>query len=122
MSLHRSREARGGAYRSLRCEELWWGRDARTRPVDPGTTILDAAWLLLCADGAGTAAAAADHARIAVDTADDIRRLHLRGRDGERYLLIANLGDEPRTVVLSTGAASLAAGEARLEHAPGAAP
>ncbi|MEK7414402.1 MAG: hypothetical protein AAB263_13900, partial [Planctomycetota bacterium] len=42
MLLHRSAEPRGGTYRSLRSEDFWWGRDERTRPAEPGSTILDA--------------------------------------------------------------------------------
>jgi len=109
----RSRGRRGGAYRSLAVEELSWGRQDGLRPCQPHTVLIDAGWLAVCADAAGTAACAADHAscRIA-GGADGVREVRLRGRDGQRWRLTANLGETPAACsggMLAAGAAELVA-------------
>lgn len=90
----RSTVRRGGSYRSLAAEELDWGRRDGLRPVAGGTAILDAGWLAVCADAAGTAACAADHAACRIDDgATGMRAVRLRGRDGRSWCFAANLGD-----------------------------
>ncbi len=107
----RSLQRRGGAYRSLAVEELDWGRQDGLRPVDPGSVILDAGWLALCADADSTAAAAAEHASVRLDDGSDgLRAVRLRGRDGRLWTFVANLGQE----AAAWQGRSFAAGEADL--------
>lgn len=94
----RARERRGGAYRSLAVEELDWGRADGVRPVAPGATILDAGWLAVCSDAAGTAACATEHTACRRDAGQDgMRVVRLRGRDGRAWIFAANLGDAAAT-------------------------
>ncbi len=107
----RSRERRGGAYRSLAVEELDWGRQDGLRPAAPGSVVLDAGWLAVCANAAGTAACAADHDSARLDDdASDLRAIRLHGRDGRWWTFVANLGP----TAVSWQGRSYAPGEAAL--------
>jgi hypothetical protein len=104
MTLHRSREARGGMYRSLHVDELSWGLDASTRSIRPGATILDGGWLALCGDRAITSTCAAEHVGARKDDGSSgLRMVSVHGRDHHQYVILANLGLSPLLPTLPAG-------------------
>lgn len=92
LSLDRSRERRGGAFRSLHVEEVGWGAWQGTRVAAPGSDVIDAAWLVR---SGGTAA---DTERCAIanpqpvhTSTPDVRVIAVTLPDGSSWTLALNL-------------------------------
>ena len=98
LCIDRSAASRGGAYASLRVDELCSGVHRGVRRVGPGEVLVD----LCCAVLAGSDAvetSALETATVAWDS-EGVRAVRVRGADGLRYLVAANFSREAAQISL----------------------
>ncbi|HAU37741.1 MAG TPA: hypothetical protein DCX07_08500 [Phycisphaerales bacterium] len=101
-SLHvsRSRQRRGGKYRSLHVEEICAPCRVGTHEAAAGEVILDCAWAVLSGADAQTTAEFAERNSTAAipNLPADVRGLRVCVSDGRWYVLLANFGERPASV------------------------
>jgi hypothetical protein len=94
LAIDRSRQRRGGAYRSLHVEEVVWGAQRGIQRVTAGSDVLDAAWLVRSGGDANDTATCAElNPHAARELGPDLRAVSVTLPDGQRYALILNLSD-----------------------------
>lgn len=99
LAVDRSRERRGGPYRSLHVEAIVWGAWQATRCVAPGSDVLDAAWLVRSGgDAADTARCAEANPHAARALGPEVRAVDLTLPDGRVWTLVLNLAAEAMNV------------------------
>jgi hypothetical protein len=99
LSIDRSRQRRGGAFRSLHVEEIGWGAWYGTSRIQPGEDLFDASWLVRCGSAAvETAALAAGNADAAIPAGADARAVRVALPAGRRFVLALNLAATPVTI------------------------
>ncbi len=103
IQVSRSINRRGGRYGSLFVEEICWPCLIGTRAVDPETLILDSGWAVLSgASPRCTRSWASANPSPIIDVAPPaLRAVHIKGLDGNRYLIAANFGSVPAELSLS---------------------
>lgn len=97
MSVVRSKERRGGKYRSLYVEELAWHSVPETRGYEAGSVALDAGWAVASSvDAEETRRWAEENTGAAINApgAGCLRAIKVKGFDGKEYVVAANFGDE----------------------------
>ncbi|MEX0652748.1 MAG: hypothetical protein WD534_17330 [Phycisphaeraceae bacterium] len=98
--IDRSRDRRGGPYRSLFVDQICWPHQVGARPVESGAVVLDAGWAVLASAGVDETAHAAQHSRALprASAGEAVRGVVVRGQDGRVYHVLANFSDEPADV------------------------
>lgn len=102
LTIDRSATPRGGTFASLAVDEVCYPSATTPTQLRPNETFLDIGWAVL-SDAAGpeTASFTDDHRRARIDLAEsELRGLKVTGADGQPYVLLANLGGEPRSADL----------------------
>jgi len=113
LCIGRSREPRGGRYRSLRVEEVCTSVRTGVWRTAPGEVLIDTACAILSnVDAAGTAAFEGEVLEFGEPL---VRGVHVTGRDGTRYTVVANFGDTDVTVEVSGSRMGVGAGSATMQ-------
>jgi len=113
--LSRSEATRGGRYRSLRVEEVCSSVRTGVWRTAPGEVLIDTACAILSnVDAAGTAAFEGEVLEFGEPL---VRGVHVTGRDGTRYTVVANFGDADAGVEVFGKAVEVGAGNAVLQAA-----
>ncbi len=106
LAVDRRLERRGGHLRSLHVEEVLWGSWQGPRLARPGEDIVDASWLVRCADDAAACAAANTASQCEVGASARLVVIELP--DGGRYAMALNLEDRRQRLDAPAGARVLA--------------
>jgi len=96
--IDRSTSARGGGVPSIHVEQICFGRSPATFMAEPGTIILDCAWIVAAnvdAQGMRTLAAANSDPLLPLDN-DVLRGVNVKDTLGNEYCIVLNASETPQ--------------------------
>ncbi|HIT76845.1 MAG TPA: hypothetical protein IAA98_14795 [Candidatus Avipropionibacterium avicola] len=117
-------QRRGGPQRSLHVDQVCFGHDPSTRPVDPGSTLLDIGFAVLSDVDSQTTRSLCEQASGGQIGSDGLRQVSVRGVDGIGYRLVHNAGTQLLTCPVAGVVRDLVTGEELTDEvavAPGSA-